>query len=489
MLRVQLPLAEWFYDPNRRLGAKGGFGEVYLGKSSSGAEVAVKKLYLDAAEAAHREMEIAVQLAGRQFNHVMSVFDAGLDAASDSYFVVMPRAVNSLQDAIDDIGPFSDLDSSRVLLEITNGLIEVSDLVHRDLKPGNILFHDSKWKIADFGIARFVEDSTSLRTLKECLSPQYAAPEQWMLERATQSTDVYALGCIGYALLTGTPPFDGKDMVALREQHLGTEPKRLNGIRPQLQSFLTMVLRKAPASRPTIARVREILADIIERAESKKNGSQAPRIAEVGAALAQQEAEREALEQRNKSESNVHWQLVKGASRQLEQLSEDLRKEIKILAPTANLLTDSVELGLGRLEFESRRDNTSVQYTFKGTNWRVIFDSRIRVQQKQPKYEWSSSLWYMRPPDRDEYRWYEMSYFALIGAVSDQPFSLSVTEAIEVGGAIGKYQVAFGPCPIDDESQGKFRERWMLLLSQAAEGKLRHPGSLPLAPNFWNGAS
>ena len=270
-------------------------------------------------------------------------------------------------------------------MQIAEGLVEVDDLVHRDLKPGNILFHDEKWKIADFGIARFVEDSTSLRTLKECLSPQYAAPEQWMLERATHSTDVYALGCIGYALLTGNPPFDGRDTVTLREQHLSAEARRMHGVRPQLQSLLTMALRKAPASRPTIVRIREILADLIERAESNANASQISRIAEVGARLAQEEAEREAFEQRTKSEDNIHWQLVKGAARQLEQLIKGFQNEVTILAPTAKLLTNSVELGLGRLEFESRPDNTSVHYTFEGTNWRVIFDSRIRVQQKQPE--------------------------------------------------------------------------------------------------------
>jgi len=74
-----------------------------------------------------------------------------------------------------------------------------------DLKPDNILYHDGKWKIADFGIARFVEEATASNTLKEFLSPWYAAPEQWRLERATHGTDVYALGCIAFCLLTGKP--------------------------------------------------------------------------------------------------------------------------------------------------------------------------------------------------------------------------------------------------------------------------------------------
>ncbi|MDM3788590.1 protein kinase, partial [Proteus mirabilis] len=78
---------------------------------------------------------------------------------------------------------------------------EVGDIVHRDLKPGNILRHEERWKIADFGIAKFVEDSTSLETLREALTPSYAAPEQWLGQRPTSATDIYALGCIIHALV------------------------------------------------------------------------------------------------------------------------------------------------------------------------------------------------------------------------------------------------------------------------------------------------
>lgn len=84
-----------------------------------------------------------------------------------------------------------------------------------------MLLHDGKWKIADFGIARFVEDATSAHTVREFLSPQYAAPEQWIGERATQATDVYALCCVAYTLLTGEPPFPGPDY---QRQHTSESP-------------------------------------------------------------------------------------------------------------------------------------------------------------------------------------------------------------------------------------------------------------------------
>ena len=219
----------------------------------------MKKLQIEAARAAHRELRIAEDLAARKLEHVVPVFDAGRDAESDSYFVVMPRAEKSLKDAIQQDGVFTDAEASQVLLEIAEGLSEVSDMVHRDLKPGNVLRHEGRWKTADFGIARFVEESTSEHTLKDFLTAAYAAPEQWRGERATNATDVYALGCIGYTLLTGSPPFAGPIQEDFMDQHLHQSPPPLVGHSARLRSLLLMMLRKPPEARPSVERVRHLL--------------------------------------------------------------------------------------------------------------------------------------------------------------------------------------------------------------------------------------
>src|SRR5699024_7455063 len=85
-------------------------------------------------------------------------------------------------------------------------------VVHRDLKPENVLYLDGHWCLADFGIARYAEATTSPDTRKFALSPLYAAPERWKGERATTATDIYSLGVIAYELLSGEVPFTGKDM-------------------------------------------------------------------------------------------------------------------------------------------------------------------------------------------------------------------------------------------------------------------------------------
>jgi len=206
---IRLPGGEWEYDDARALGQAGGFGEVFLGSGVCG-EVAIKRLKLSANQAAHRELAIGQNLMQRSLSHVVQIIDAGQDSESDRYFLVMPVCEFSLQDKIDEASGAVDMQmSSLAISAIIAGLTEVRDITHRDLKPANVLFHDGKWKIADFGIAKFVEDSTSMETLCNSLTPTYAAPEQWKGDRPTTATDIYALGCIIHTLFTGSPPFSG----------------------------------------------------------------------------------------------------------------------------------------------------------------------------------------------------------------------------------------------------------------------------------------
>ncbi|HQM27677.1 MAG TPA: protein kinase [Syntrophorhabdus sp.] len=193
MQRIKLRRSLWEYDPSVMLGPPGGFGAVYLGSSRDGEEVAVKKLHVSSASAGNRELTISEELEGKELSHIIPFYDSGMDADTLGYFVVIAKADQSLQGLLNK-GSIPEGDAAKILSDIALGLYEVKEIVHRDLKPGNVLYHEDRWKLADFGIARFIENSTSLNTLKDCLSPWYAAPEQWRLERATKATDVYAFG-------------------------------------------------------------------------------------------------------------------------------------------------------------------------------------------------------------------------------------------------------------------------------------------------------
>lgn len=160
MQAIKLNKKTWKIDTNSVLGAPGGFGEVFRGIGENG-DVAIKRLKVTASDAAHRELQIGRSLSERTLKHVVPILDYGQDADSDRYFIVMPICDKSLQDEIVKRGAFSPNEAIEIILAILQGLSEVRDITHRDLKPSNVLMHESEWKIADFGIAKFVEDSTS----------------------------------------------------------------------------------------------------------------------------------------------------------------------------------------------------------------------------------------------------------------------------------------------------------------------------------------
>jgi len=505
MKSIKLDIGEWKYNPEKPLGTKGGFGIVFAGTGQGHDNIAIKRLNIEAKEAAHRELKIAKDLAGRKLSHVIPVLDSGQDADSDFYFVVMAQAKKSLQDELDSGKIFDDIEAANILLQIAEGLSEVSDIVHRDLKPANVLFHEGKWKITDFGIARFVENSTSLQTLKGCLTPPYAAPEQWRLEHSTTATDIYALGCIGYALLTGQPPFKGPNTESFKVQHLDEAPPQIDGQEPRLSSLLTMMLRKAPEARPRCNRVKHILQCVVkkENAPVATHGLEA--LAQAGVDIATQEAEEEAKLDAAKAKEEKRKHLANDGFKVLKAVIDKMFDHVLESAPAAkcrNRLSmpspgvigqiqkheGIVTLGRAELMVWCLHKNERMMIpddAFPQTGWDVVLGSAIHVMQVRPKYIWSSSLWYSKLTSDDDYRWREVSYFTnpnRLNLKDFEPFALE--DLTEADGAasptIGVYQIAFGPKLIDDEAFDDFCDRWSDILAKAANGQLSYPRTLPL---------
>src|SRR3990172_1947020 len=118
MRTIKLPTGIFRYDPSKPLGQPGGFGQVFEGKTSTGEVVAVKKLHISAADAAHRELRIAEELRGRYFDQVIPFIDSGQDADTGDYFVVMPKAEKSLKRFAEECGPLNAEDAASVLLQV-----------------------------------------------------------------------------------------------------------------------------------------------------------------------------------------------------------------------------------------------------------------------------------------------------------------------------------------------------------------------------------
>lgn len=484
---IALPRGQWVYDTDDRLGSPGGFGEVFRGYAENGHVVAVKRLKISAAEAAHRELQMADHLMDRGLRHVLPFLDAGQDANSDSYFVIMPVAEKNLSAQLRDGGPLEEEAAVSVLLDIASGLTEVGNIVHRDLKPDNVLFHESVWKLADFGIARFVEESTSLRTLKDFLSPPYAAPEQWNCQSATAATDMYALGCIGFAILTGAPPFPGPAREDFRQQHLEQAPPNNLNCSAQLRSVLVMLLRKSPEARPTRARVIQILERIRSARHTKADVEGFGRLSQAGAVVAAEAAVAEATAARQEEERVRRQRLARAADDIFRKLRNDFFARLMEAAP-AIVREDETRLRLGDAVLELRLNGSSEGYTagaFHRSGWDVVLGGIVAVRQSKPTYVWSSSLWYTKLHPEDEYRWREVSYFASPFANSRptyEPFALDDESQADEAAArgIGSWQIAFGPACIDDEEGAVFMERWSELYTKAVRRQLGHPGSLPL---------
>jgi eukaryotic-like serine/threonine-protein kinase len=210
------------YRLGERLG-HGGMGEVFVAHDLRlDREVALKLLRADLAEQdGMRERVVAeARLAARLTHpHVVGVLDTGEQDGRP--FVVMERlSGRTLRDELQG-GPMPAERVRDVGLQVLRALAAAHALgiVHRDVKPGNVLDAGvGTWKVADFGIAKWVHADETLTGTGELLgSPSYLAPERIEGEQAGPASDLYAVGVLLYEALVGRKPFEGDDPFALAD--------------------------------------------------------------------------------------------------------------------------------------------------------------------------------------------------------------------------------------------------------------------------------
>jgi len=492
---IRLQGGEWEIDENHPLGKPGGFGEVFHGFGPDG-EVAIKRLKLDVAQAAHRELTIGKKLMERSLSYVVPIIDAGQDTESGRYFLVMPICDFSLQDKMDEDSELLELEvAGIVILSIIRGLLEVHDITHRDLKPANILFHEGRWKIADFGIAKFVEDSTSMKTLRNSLTPTYAAPEQWLGERPTTATDVYALGCIMHALFRGRPPFSGAGD-DIRESHLHEVPPIIESLPPKLSAFVSQMLRKRQKARPSLERCADVLTGVNSTFE-KKSGVHTS-LEHAAKQVAETEAIEEAQHQLEMTLQQEREELYADAKDELIAIKGRLFAHIKNTAESARIdHQERVCFGSSVFSFSQGpemlcRVSASIHgkdgELYHNSGWDVLGWAIISVickeKQRRKAYEWSASLLYADRKDGHGFRWYEVSFWMHGRSRGDVPYGLCGYERdidLALGAGMHTVNVAYGPLPIDGEDEEEFILRWTKLVAQAAIGELQSPNAMPMS--------
>ncbi|GAA3341592.1 hypothetical protein GCM10017714_26200 [Curtobacterium pusillum] len=161
-------------------------------------------------------------------------------------------------------------------------------LVHRDIKPGNLLITpDGRVKITDFGIARIADQVPLTATGQVMGTVQYLSPEQASGHPASPSTDIYSLGIVAYECLAGRRPFTGESQVAIAMAHINEQPPALPGDIPEPVSALVMsCIAKKPADRPATAANLARAAQALRRGDVAAATVAVPAIAAAGGTVA-----------------------------------------------------------------------------------------------------------------------------------------------------------------------------------------------------------
>ncbi|WP_399521830.1 protein kinase domain-containing protein [uncultured Gulosibacter sp.] len=165
------------------------------------------------------------------------------------------------------------------------GAAHKAGLVHRDIKPGNLLITpDHRVKITDFGIARIADQVPLTATGQVMGTVQYLSPEQASGHPASPSTDIYSLGVVGYECLAGRRPFTGESQVAIAMAHINDEPPALPVTVPEpMRNLVMSALAKEPADRPESTEAFARAARALRDGDVQRAAQAVPAVAPGGA--------------------------------------------------------------------------------------------------------------------------------------------------------------------------------------------------------------
>lgn len=348
----------WEYDDEAVLG-RGGFGIVYRGTDSAGLPVAIKRIAMppdrsDLRQMLLREGDIGQVIQATSETTMGLLKPTAFVECGGNLYIVLPLAERSLARAL-ETGPFDLQQAVAVLRQIAEGLQQLQNIgvLHRDLKPDNVLEVGGSWMLSDFGLSRDLAIATSPLTLQGGGTPNYMAPEAWTPGTQTFKADLYALGVIAYDLLAGYQPFAGPDAAAFRMQHATTVPRSLpKGLPNALVRMVARLLAKDPAQRPQDARAVMQALDRVQIALT-------PAQEALGAAAATnaiEQAKTEAAEANSLAHEQKLVSLRRQAESDLVQLLQDSEEFAQISVEDVSLSSSGsqlhLSLGSARVTFD-----------------------------------------------------------------------------------------------------------------------------------------
>jgi serine/threonine protein kinase len=241
------------YPVTREIGS-GATSKVYLARDPfADRDVAIKVFLFDKQADAqqerllHKSFVAEAALAGKlNHPHIVDIYDAVVEP--DRSYLVMEYVPGTTLEAYADVSTLLPVNK---VVEIVFKCIRALEyacrhgIIHRDIKPGNILLSQSgETKVSDFG-ASFQQKMQETTQISGVGSPAYMSPEQIRMEPLTHQTDIYSLGVTMYRLLTGRLPFVASTQAALMYAIMNTEPTRPVKLRPELPGLLDAVVMKA----------------------------------------------------------------------------------------------------------------------------------------------------------------------------------------------------------------------------------------------------
>ena len=245
------------YDVEREIGA-GGMATVYLARDlKHGRDVAIKVLRPEVSDqvGSDRFLREIRLTAGLDHPNILALLDSG-ETESLSYYVLPFVRGESLRAKLDREGRLDVDEAVRIAREVAGALhyAHGRGIIHRDVKPENILLGDGRARLADFGIA-FVHDSPETRltlTGASIGTPYYMSPEQAGGERTVDArSDVFSLGAVVYEMVTGEPPFSGSSQQAVIARILLENPVPPRMLRPSLSEKVSAAILMALAREPS----------------------------------------------------------------------------------------------------------------------------------------------------------------------------------------------------------------------------------------------
>ncbi|MFC5665848.1 protein kinase [Kitasatospora misakiensis] len=277
----------------QRVLGEGGMASVHLAYDSVlDRQVALKSMHSELGrddsfkERFRREAQAVARL---EHPNIVTVYDSGEDIAPDGsstpYIVMQLIDGLGLRDAINEAvaqhGAMPVDEALRVTVGVLNALEASHDmgLVHRDIKPGNVMFdRKGNVKVMDFGIARALESGVTSMTQTGMVvgTPQYLSPEQALGKPVDARSDLYSVGVMLFEMVTGQLVFDGDSAFSIAYKHVQEEPPAPSALNPRLSpavdEFVATALRKDPAHRfPSAAAMRDEAERLI--AAAKGGGS------------------------------------------------------------------------------------------------------------------------------------------------------------------------------------------------------------------------